>query len=61
MKAWQAEAIKKIDVAARKLKHDVVTMGPKAKYDYVEGELEVRLVEEYPDGYTLTRTMIEPL
>ena len=64
MKKWQAEAIRKIDRAARQAKEDILTMGPKANYDRVHGEIDVFLVEDqdYEDGnYTLTRKMYYPL
>ena len=59
MKKWQAEAIRKINAAAAQAKKDVIKMGPTARYDYVHGEIDVWLVENYPE-HTLSRKMFYP-
>ena len=61
MKKWQVEAIRKIDSAARQAKKDILEMGTTAKYDYTTGVLDVNLVEQHEDNYTMTRQMNCPL
>jgi hypothetical protein len=61
MKRWQVEAIKKIDRAAALAKEDILTTGPKVNYDYVTGEIDVNLVEQHDDNWTLTRKRKYPL